>query len=183
LERITGISTKAEVFRRGRSGEEIPLSTGETTFIRLAAQISLHIDAGTMLLLDEPETHFHPNLISQFTVLLHQLLELTGSFAIIATHSPYFVREVPQSQVHILRRTDDGRFENPTVTLRTFGADVGSISEFVFGDDLYGSLVERIRTRMSAHPSEARALLAQLVPELPSEVVIRLRRDLESLHS
>jgi predicted ATPase len=180
LQRITGIAAEADVFRQGPRGQEIPLSTGETTFIRLAAQICLHIDVGTLLLLDEPETHFHPNLISRFTALLHRLLELTGSFAVIATHSPHFVREVPQSQVHILRRTEDGRFENPAVSLRTFGADVGSISEFVFGDDLYGSLVERLRTRMNDDPSLARALLKQLLPELPSEVVIRLRRDLES---
>ncbi|HXQ38334.1 MAG TPA: AAA family ATPase, partial [Anaerolineales bacterium] len=88
-------------------GKILPLSSGESTFIRFAAQACLFIENGTLLLVDEPETHLHPNLITQFVGLLDELLKMTSSFAVLATHSAYFVREVPRSQVLILK--ENGR--------------------------------------------------------------------------
>lgn len=51
-------------------GHEYPLSSGEISFVRFAAQASLHIENGSLLLLDEPETHLHPNFISHESPLL-----------------------------------------------------------------------------------------------------------------
>lgn len=109
------------------------LSSGETAMLRLAIQMAEAIEDGSLLLLDEPENHLHPNFVSQAMALLHQVLVATRSIAIIATHSAYVVREVPRQRVHILD------LENRQISVRrprlqTFGASIDTISQFVFGD-------------------------------------------------
>ncbi|WP_420557654.1 AAA family ATPase [Roseovarius sp.] len=109
------------------------LSSGEYTMMRFAAQAASAIAQGSLLLLDEPETHLHPNYISNLIEILNSLLQSTGSIAIIATHSAYVVREIPRNCVNVL--TMEGRqvrIDPPR--MQTFGASIDSISQFVFGD-------------------------------------------------
>jgi energy-coupling factor transporter ATP-binding protein EcfA2 len=132
-------------------------------------------------LFDEPETHLHPNLITEFMQLLHELLEITGSFAVLATHSAYVVREVPRSQVIILREAEPRQVVAITPRLKTLGADVGEISLFVFGDDLFARLVSRIRSRKRADTKEdAAALLEAMEEELATGAWMNLRRAFRS---
>lgn len=120
-----------------------PLSSGQLTFFKIALLLCRYIDNGTYILIDEPETHLHPRLISQFVDLLDYLLEETGSFALMATHSPYFVREVASKQVHVFKSFDGTiRINNPT--LKTFGANIDSISTFVFDEEKENQLVEKL---------------------------------------
>ncbi|MHC5791870.1 AAA family ATPase, partial [Streptococcus pyogenes] len=79
--------------------DEYPLSSGQLSFFKFALLACLHIENGSFVLLDEPETHLHPSMISDFITLLDNILERTGSYALIATHSTYFVREVAREQV------------------------------------------------------------------------------------
>ena len=121
-----------------------PLSSGEQAFIKFAVQASLFVENGTLVLLDEPETHLHPNLITDFVALLDALLEKTGSIAIIATHSAYFVREIPKTQVLVFKDDGDGSVYIQNPRLNTFGADVGTISYFVFEDGITSTLVNKL---------------------------------------
>ena len=59
----------------------------------------------TLVLLDEPEAHLHPPLLSAFTRALSDLLIYRNGVAIIATHSPVVLQEVPKSCVWKLRRS------------------------------------------------------------------------------
>ncbi|MBJ7510056.1 AAA family ATPase [Brevundimonas sp.] len=109
------------------------LSSGETAILRFAAQAVAAIDQGSLLLFDEPETHLHPNFVSDFMEILQDLLERTASIAVIATHSAYVVREVPRDRVNVMSVADGV----PTAAhprLQTFGASIDSISQFVFND-------------------------------------------------
>lgn len=109
------------------------LSSGEYAMLRFAAQASAAIEQGSLLLLDEPETHLHPNYISDLMEILDNLLQSTKSVAVIATHSAYVVREAPRDRVNIL--TLDGReVRIDAPRMQTFGATIDSISQFVFGD-------------------------------------------------
>jgi predicted ATPase len=109
------------------------LSSGEYAILRFAAQASSAVEQGSLLLLDEPETHLHPNFISNLMEILDNLLQSTGSIAIIATHSAYVVREVPRERVNVLTLEDRQiRIDRPR--MQTFGATIDSISQFVFGD-------------------------------------------------
>ena len=149
LARYASINVLAEPVRR-IGGRTFPLSSGELSFLRFAALAGLYIENGTLLLFDEPETHLHPNFISQFVALLDRLLEQTGSAAILATHSVYFVREAMEDQVTVLRSDADRMISAETPTLKTFGADVGAISYFVFGEDQPSRLAQEVETRIMA---------------------------------
>lgn len=118
------------VFADGRPRQ---LSSGETAILRFAAQAVAAIDQGSLLLFDEPETHLHPNYVSDFMEILQGLLERTHSVAIIATHSAYVVREVPRERVGVMS-VEDGLPVTDRPRLQTFGASIDSISQFVFGD-------------------------------------------------
>lgn len=50
--------------------EAFPLSSGQLSFIRLAAQLCTFIENGSLVLMDEPETHLHPNLITGLVGML-----------------------------------------------------------------------------------------------------------------
>jgi len=110
------------------------LSSGETALLRFAAQAVASIDQSSLLLFDEPETHLHPNFVSDFMGILHDLLDRTRSIAIIATHSAYVVREVPRERVNVMTVDDDGQPNADAPRLQTFGASIDSISQFVFND-------------------------------------------------
>ncbi|KWO50061.1 AAA family ATPase [Burkholderia territorii] len=161
-------------------GQAFALSSGEISFLRFAAQAGLYIENGSLLLLDEPETHLHPNFISQFVALLNRLLADTGSAAIIATHSVYFVREVFREQVCVLRTTDDGFVLTEPLRLQTFGADVGSISYFVFGEDEPSKLATEVEDRLLARYETWEQLYQLYKNELSPEMLGSLRLALES---
>lgn len=111
------------------------LSSGEVALLRFAAFAVGSLRRGSILLFDEPETHLHPNYISQFMEMLDRLLEQSGSVALIATHSAYVVREVPSRRVRVITRDpNDDTISIDPPTMQTFGASVDTISQFVFGD-------------------------------------------------
>lgn len=175
LGRFRGLDMRADICRYV-AGKTIPLSSGQWTFIRFAAQVCLYIENGTMVLIEEPETHLHPNLISDFVHLLDDLLAQTGSFAILATHSAYFVREAPRSQVIILNVNESGRIEVVPPRLKTLGADVGAISAFVFEEKPIGTLVSELGSRLAGDEKTAATRLDRIEDELPAEAVMHLRR-------
>ena len=178
LERFASIDVKREP-ARVVDNEGYPLSSGEISFLKFAAQASLHIENGSLLLLDEPETHLHPNYISRFVSLLDSLLESTGSAAIIATHSAYFVREVFREQVTILSVDSEEMVRTQHPKLRTFGADVGAISYFVFGEDEPSRLVGEVECRLIARNLSWPQMYAQYKDELSLEMLNALRATIE----
>jgi ATPase subunit of ABC transporter with duplicated ATPase domains len=158
-----------------------PLSSGEISFLRFCAQASLYVENGSLLLLDEPETHLHPQFISQFVSTLDRLLDLTGSAAIIATHSIYYVREVFREQVTVLRDDDVGFVYAERPTLRTFGADVGAISYFVFGEDDLSRLAQHVEFRLRGTHASWKELYAAYKDELSLELLNAIRASMDAV--
>lgn len=178
LERFASIDVKKEPVRVV-GGAGYPLSSGEISFLKFAAQVSLHIENGSLLLLDEPETHLHPNFISRFVSLLDGLLEATGSAAIIATHSVYFVREVFREQVTVLSVDSGNLVQAQRPKLRTFGADVGAISYFVFGEDEPSRLAGEVERRLIAKGAPWPRIYEEYKDELSLEMLNGLRAAIE----
>ena len=89
--------------------------------------------------MDEPEVFLHPQFIDALMGSLHRVLELTGSVAVVATHSAYVVRCVQEEMVYIIGDAKGDYSSNlvdiQRTRMKTFGADVGLISLFVFGED------------------------------------------------
>jgi predicted ATPase len=113
-----------EVFHRLSSGHKIVL----LTITRLIETV----EERTLVLLDEPEAHLHPPLLSAFIRALSDLLILRNGVAIIATHSPVVLQEVPRSCVWKLRRVGAEASAEKLET-ESFGENVGSLTREVFG--------------------------------------------------
>lgn len=99
------------------------LSSGELAMLRFSAQAIAAIETGSLLLLDEPETHLHPKFVTDLIQDLYSLLKATKSIAIIATHSAYVVREVSRENVKVMG-VKDGLLSFDTPRMQTFGASI-----------------------------------------------------------
>lgn len=178
IKRFASINIGAEPVRL-IDGKTYALSSGELSFLRFAALASLYIENGTLLLFDEPETHLHPNFISQFVALLDGLLEQTGSVAILSTHSVYFVREAFEDQVIVLRSEPDRRVVAETPTLKTFGADVGAISYFVFGEDQPSRLAREVEEKIADRSKSWKDVFDRYKGSLSLELLGDIRARIE----
>lgn len=178
VDRFGSVDPRAEVVRVVE-GKTFGLSSGELSFVRFAALASLHIENSSLLLFDEPETHLHPAFISQFVSLLDNLLKQTGSAAIIATHSAYFVREAFEDQVHVLRSGPNREISVEEPVLRTFGADVGTISWFVFGEDEPSRLARSVENRIAADAISWKEVEADYKDELSLDLLGEIRANIE----
>ncbi len=160
-----------ELFKRLSSGHAIILLT-VTRLVEL-------VDEKTLVLLDEPEGHLHPPLLSAFIRCLSDLLFKRNGVAIVATHSPVVLQEIPQSCAWKLRRSRDvSVVERPTV--ETFGENIGLLTREVFGLEVtragfhqilsravgegrdYARTIEHFNGQLG---SEARAIVQALIAE------------------
>ena len=134
----------AEVSSLARSGveaEEIKvearqlfkkLSSGHKIVLLTVTRLVETVEEKTLVLLDEPEAHLHPPLLSAFVRALSDLLINRNGVALVATHSPVVLQEVPQSCVWKIRRIGTRSIaERPEV--QTFGENVGLLTREVFG--------------------------------------------------
>ena len=178
LELWSNINSGAEPMMQ--FGENVyPMSSGQLSFFKFALLACLNIENGSFVLLDEPETHLHPSLISDFVNLLDTILEQTGSYALIATHSPYFVREVAREQVHVFKRLKNGneiQIVNPR--LKTFGANIGDISYFVFDEDEGNALHQLVVNKVKRLELSYTEVKEKYQSELSTEMLHLLKESM-----
>jgi predicted ATP-dependent endonuclease of OLD family len=85
----------------------------------------------TLVLIDEPEAHLHPPLVMAFVRALSDLLAKRNGVAILATHSPVVVQEVPSSCVTLMfRHGGDVSVERPEI--ETFAENLGALTRDIF---------------------------------------------------
>lgn len=108
------------------------LSSGHKIVLLTITRLVETVEEKTFVLLDEPEAHLHPPLLAAFIRALSDLLINRNGVALVATHSPVVLHEVPSSCVWIMRRAG-----NRTVVdrpeIQTFGENVGLLTREVFG--------------------------------------------------
>jgi len=108
------------------------LSSGHSIILLTITRLVQTVEEKTLVLLDEPESHLHPPLLSAFVRAIEDLLISRNGLAIIATHSPVVVQEVPASCVWIVNRVGtECRTDRPE--RETFGENVGILTREVFG--------------------------------------------------
>ncbi|WP_024756059.1 AAA family ATPase [Streptomyces exfoliatus] len=135
-----------DVFMNLSSGHAIVLLT-ITRLVDLVAE-------QTLVLLDEPEAHLHPPLLSSFVRALSDLLTERNGVAITATHSPVVLQEVPKSCVYkISRNGSHWRARRPRI--ETYGENVGVLTHEIFGLEVMKSgfyaEIERAVARFDAY--------------------------------
>ncbi|SOD70168.1 AAA domain-containing protein, putative AbiEii toxin, Type IV TA system [Streptomyces sp. 1222.2] len=108
------------------------LSSGHKSVLLTLTRLVEHVTERTLVVLDEPESHLHPPLLAAFIRALSDLLTDRNGLAIVATHSPVVLQEVPASCVWKLRRYgEELTAERPTI--ESFGENVGILTHEVFG--------------------------------------------------
>lgn len=108
------------------------MSSGHAIVLLSITKMIERAEEKTLVILDEPESHLHPPLLSAFMRALADLLNKINGVAIIATHSPVVLQEVPKSCVWKLYRS---RLlgESLRPEMETYGENVGTLTREVFG--------------------------------------------------
>ncbi|MGD6780184.1 AAA family ATPase [Sutcliffiella horikoshii] len=108
------------------------LSSGHKIVLLTITKLVETVEERTLVIIDEPEGHLHPPLLSAFTRALSNLLKTRNGVGIIATHSPVILQEVPKSCVNIINRRNKDISINPP-EIETFGENIGTLTREVFG--------------------------------------------------
>ena len=153
------------------------LSSGHCIIMLTVTELVARVEEKTLVLFDEPESHLHPPLLSSLLRAISNILYDRNAIAIIATHSPVVLQELPKSNVWKIYRT--GMSTEPTrPTIETYGENVGILTREVFGLELIksgfhntldkessagGSYEEIIREYGNQLGVEARSILQALV--------------------
>lgn len=176
LAAASGVDHERELVFLDARGQPRNLSLGQAAFLNFALNALANAGPASILLVDEPENFLHPNLVSRFMRVLHRVVEGTRSIAILATHSPFVVREVQSAQVHVIRSLVDQESEIVHPRLQTLGANVTSISNEVFGDDLAEHLYELVLKESDISNMPVKRILERFADELSTEALMFLRR-------
>ncbi|WP_439504026.1 AAA family ATPase [Methylophaga sp.] len=107
------------------------MSSGHAIVLLTITRLVATVEEKTLVLLDEPESHLHPPLLSAFVRALSDLLLEMNGVAIIATHSPVVLQEIPKCCVwKMYRRGIDMQCDRPKI--ETFAENVGVLTTEVF---------------------------------------------------
>ena len=107
------------------------MSSGHAIVLLTITRLVEVVQEKTLVLLDEPESHLHPPLLSAFIRALTELLYEQNGVAIVATHSPVVLQEIPKSCAWKVYRTGKSiTVKNPDI--ETFGENVGLLTSDVF---------------------------------------------------
>ena len=158
------------------------MSDDQVVLLTLTCLIASTVER-TLILIDEPENHLHPPLLSAFIRALSELLIRKNGLAIIATHSPVILQEVPRSCVQRLSRVNSVMKIEKT-EIETFGESIQTLTNEVFGLEVTHSgfhklLLDAVNKETDYHQgleyfnfelgSEARALLRLLLAQKNGE--------------
>jgi predicted ATP-dependent endonuclease of OLD family len=111
------------------------LSSGHKIVLLTITRLVETLQERSLVLIDEPEAHLHPPLLSAFIRALSEILNETNGVAIIATHSPVILQEVPKSCVWKLRRSGIEAVAE-RLLIESFGENVGVLTNEIFGLEL-----------------------------------------------
>lgn len=149
-----------------------PLSSGHKIALLTLTRLVQEVTERTVVFMDEPEAHLQPPLLSAFIRALSAFLSDVNGMALVATHSPVVLQEVPKSCVYKLRRYGSVlKAERPL--METYGENVSALTHEAFGLEstatgFYAALAkevddgrsfQEILTDFDSLGSEARGLL------------------------
>ncbi|MGI0107047.1 ATP-dependent nuclease [Salinimicrobium sp. WS361] len=128
------------------------LSSGQSFLIYVITEIIANIKEDSIVLLDEPEMHLHPNAIAKFIRSFENLMKEFNSYAVIATHSPIILQEIPSKNVRVFEREGNTPFIHK-LHFESFGESIENITQEIFQtkdvDDNYKSFFKKLSKELS----------------------------------
>ena len=150
------------------------MSSGHASVLLIITQLVAKVEEKTLVLLDEPESHLHPPLLSAFIRALSELLDNRNGIAIIATHSPVVLQEIPKSCVWKVERTGT-RTDPFRPNIETFGENVGVLTREVFGLEVTKSGFHKILASKVKENNSYEEIVSEFKDQLGSEAKILLK--------
>jgi ABC-type multidrug transport system ATPase subunit len=150
------------------------LSSGQSIVLFVVSEIVANIRLDSLILFDEPETHLHPNAISQLMNGIAELVSEFESYCIIATHSPIIIQEMFSRDVLILSR-EENVLSVKKIGIESFGENLSVITEEVFGNRSIPRFYETtIKTLVKRHKTYDEVLKIMKEGNLPLSLNVRL---------
>ena len=161
------------------------MSSGHSIVLLTITKLVEKVEERTLLLIDEPEAHLHPPLLSAFVRALSDLIIDRNGVAVVATHSPVVLQEVPSSCVWKIERWGhESHASRPDI--ETFGENVGTLTREVFGLEVtntgFNKLVQDEAIKASSYRQASQAFDHQLGSEAMGllRTYLAIERDDES---
>ncbi|SFR66590.1 ABC-type multidrug transport system, ATPase component [Pseudobutyrivibrio sp. NOR37] len=155
------------------------LSAGHKVVLSIITRCIDVLVEKSVVFIDEPENHLHPPLLSSLIRGISRMLIKRNGVAIISTHSPIVLQEIPKSCVWILRR--DGNIINARrPEIETFGTNIGNLMNEIFGFEIkrtgFNRLLQNAVDRCEDYESVLEEFNYQLGDEAKSIVRMMLKQ-------
>ncbi|MCF8274939.1 MAG: AAA family ATPase [Flavobacteriaceae bacterium] len=109
------------------------LSSGQGIMLEIMTKIIANIRYDSLILFDEPETHLHPNAISQLISSIYELVESFDSYCLITTHSPIIIQNIFGKNVYVMEKDNNIPFIRK-IGVESFGENLTVLTEDVFSN-------------------------------------------------
>lgn len=142
-------SLEQEISSAVNSDETLSLlSSGQSILAHFVTALMAWIQPNSLVLFDEPETHLHPNAVASLFLVLSQVLKEFDSYAVVATHSPVVIQEIPAKRVLVFQREGNVTTAEP-LRVESFGESVTELTRHVFETNEVESLYRRTLRNLS----------------------------------
>ncbi|WP_225933112.1 AAA family ATPase [Pseudomonas maumuensis] len=135
------------------------LSSGQSILAHFVTALLAWIQPNSLVLFDEPETHLHPNAVASLFLVLSKILSKFDSYAVVATHSPVVIQEIPANRVLVFQREQNVTIAQP-LQLESFGESVTELTRHVFEtyevESVYRRTLKKLANRESIEEVLAR---------------------------
>jgi ABC-type multidrug transport system ATPase subunit len=130
----------------------VNLSSGQSILVHCLTAILAWIEDDSLILFDEPETHLHPNAVASLLWILSRALNKHKSFALVATHSPIVIQQIPGQRVVVFDRSSGVTIARK-LEVESFGESISNLTHHVFetndSQSLFKSAMRRLSKEMS----------------------------------
>jgi predicted ATPase len=152
------------------------MSSGHAIVLFTITRLVNTVGEKSLVLLDEPEGHLPPPLLSAFLRTLSNLLYVKNGVAIIATHSPVVLQEIPKSCVwKVIRSREVITVAKPEI--ETFGENLGVLTREVFALEVANSGYHSLLTKSV----ESGASYDDLLSEYKNQIGLEGRTVLKAM--
>lgn len=107
------------------------LSSGQSIVLFILTELIANILEESLILFDEPETHLHPTAIAQLMNCFSEILSTYKSFAIMSTHSPIIIQDVPSKYIYVFERMGNLPIIKK-LPIESFGENLSVLTNTVF---------------------------------------------------
>lgn len=132
-------------------------SSGQNIVLLILTELLAYLEKDSLVLFDEPEMHLHPQAISSLIRMLSELLVDLECFAILATHSPIIIQEIPSKNVLIFDRVDN----HPIIrapNIETFGENLSILTSQLFDSETEGTSYKNVLLKLAESMTDEQIL-------------------------